>query len=437
MNVAYSSRRQEWASLSLVFREAHIKILKQNNIRKVLNLVRGRDTFTVAEISQAIRFSKTTVKKTFDLLMAMSLVVSAGKGESTEDGGKKPELFRFNKGFGYVISLHVTPDSIIAVTTDLAADITDYKKTKVTKERDLSFILGQLVRLIQGFVATKASSAEKLIGIVISLPGLADSSLGVSIYSPHYHSWGRNVPFRDMLRERLGEGIDAPIFLDCVNRYQAIAEQEKGVAIGVTNFIIIDALYEGLGSGIVTHGELMRGTQSLSGEIGHMTVNPIDGPECICGNRGCFEAMVSARRIREMIRDACGRGVSSPLFKDGMPDTSTLDEVCELASAGDPFCLSLIEDVAKWFIIGLGNIIMVNDPELIVIQGQYVKAGESFLTRLREGIRRIGLPDVEKRVRIEYSKMGSERGVIGGAAFVISEFFAKRLMFANSPVRSG
>jgi predicted NBD/HSP70 family sugar kinase len=160
-------------------------------------------------------------------------------------------------------------------------------------------------------------------------------------------------------------------------------------------------------------------------------VNPIDGPECICGNRGCFEAMVSARRIREMIRDAHSRGMKSPLFRNGMPDTSTLDEMCELADAGDPFCLSLIDDVAKWFIIGLGNIIMVNDPELIVIQGQYVKAGESFITRLREGIRRIGLPDVEKRVRIEYSKMGEERGVMGGAAFVISEFFAKRLTFAS------
>ena len=108
-----------------------------------------------------------------------------------------------------------------------------------------------------------------------------------------------------------------------------------------------------------------------------MTVNPIDGPLCICGNRGCFEAMVSAKRIREMIREACGRGVKSGLFRDKTPETATLDDVCEMANAGDPFCLSIIEDVARWFIVGLGNIIMVNDPELIVIQGQYVKAGRS------------------------------------------------------------
>ena len=409
--------------------EAHIKAHKQNNIRAALNLIRRRDTFSVAEISHSIRLSKTTVKKTIDLLASMKLVVSAGKGESTEEGGKKPELYRFNKGYGYVISLHVTPDSIIAVTTDLAAEITGSKRIEVTTERDLSFILGQLAHLISGFTAAKASTGEKLIGIVVALPGLADSPMGVSIYSPHYPSWGRNVPFREMLRERIGSGYDVPIFVDCVNRYQAIAEQEKGEAVGVTNFIIIDALNEGLGSGIVTHGELMRGTQGLSGEIGHMTVNPIDGPLCICGNRGCFEAMVSAKRIRELIQDARAGGVKSALFNDGMADTHTLDEVCDLASKGDSFCLSLLDDVAKWFIVGLGNIIMVNDPELIVIQGQYVKAGQSFMDKLQERIRRIGLPDVEKRARIVYSRLGEERGVVGGAAFIISDFFSRRLAF--------
>jgi len=81
----------------------------------------------------------------------------------------------------------------------------------------------------------KASGSEKLIGVVIALPGLADASQGVSIYSPHYPSWGRNVPFVRLLRDKLGDGYEVPIFLDCVNRYQAVAEREKGGADGVTN----------------------------------------------------------------------------------------------------------------------------------------------------------------------------------------------------------
>ena len=395
-------------------------------------MIRRAETFSVAGISHAVRLSKTTVKKTIDLLAEMNLVLSAGKGESTEEGGKKPELYRFNRSFGYVISVHVTPDSIMAVITDLAGDITCCKRQEAPSDRGLESVLGRLAELVFGFVAMKASSSEKLVAIVLAIPGLADSSRGVSIYSPHYPAWGRDAPIVALLRSRLGDGYDVPMFLDCVNRYQAIAEREKGVAAGVTDFIILDALNEGLGAGIITHGELVRGSQSLSGEIGHMTLNPVDGPTCICGNRGCFEAMVSARRLRDLIAGARARGVSSELFTAGAPREIGIDTVCELAARGDEFCRTLVDDAARWFTVGLGNVIMVNDPELIVIQGLYCAAGAAFLDKLRSGIRHVGLPDVEKKVRIEYSTLGEERGVIGGAAFAIADFFDHQLVFRSS-----
>ena len=409
--------------------EHDIKAHKQNNIRQVLNLIREHDTAAVAELSPESRLSKTSVKKMIDLLVCMGLVESAGKGLSTDEGGKKPELFRFNPAYGYVISIHVTPESILAAASDLAAELSHFRETQVGPKRDLDSILALLAGEIRRILGAKAGGAEKLLGVVVALPGLADSSRGISIYSPHYHDWGRNVPFLDLLRERVEELAAVPLFVDCVNRYQAFAERVKGVAAGVKNFMIIDAITVGLGAGIFLHGELMRGHQSLSGEIGHMTVNPIDGPLCNCGNRGCFEAMVSAKRLRELADDARKNGERSLLFRDGRLEDFDIARVCELAGQGDELCCRLIDDVARWFAVGLGNIIMTNDPELIVIQGQYVKAGDCFLKRVREGIRRIGLPDVEKTARIEFSSLDERRGLIGGAAFVISDFFARRLSF--------
>jgi predicted NBD/HSP70 family sugar kinase len=397
--------------------------------RNVLALTRKRETVSVAELAHSTRLSKTTVKKTLDLLASMKLVVSAGKGASTEEGGKRPELYRFNKAYGYVISVHVTPDAVIDVTTDLHGDITYYRKTSVGPDREVAQIVARIADDVRGFHALKAATGEKLIAISVALPGLADSAKGTSIYSPHYPSWGRNTPFAQLLREALGAGLDVPVLVENVNRLQALAERDKGVASGVTNFLVVDMLDEGLGGGIVTHGELMRGTQALSGEIGHMILNPVDGPLCICGSRGCFEAMVSMKRIRQLVRQARERGVASPLYERSPEGEYSLDDLCELASRGDALCTELLDDVARWLLVGLGNVIMVNDPELVVIQGQVVKAGEWFLDRLREGMRRIGLPDVEKRVRIEYSRLGEERGVLGGAAFALAEFFAKRLRF--------
>ena len=415
--------------------EEAIKLHKQQNIRRALDMIRGSGVVSVADVAERIRLSKTTVKKIIDLLVAQGLVVSAGKGGSTEEGGKKPELYRFNRNHGYIISLHLTPDAILAATTDLGGDITSFSRAPVASERGLETITERLAESVRGLAAAKAGTGETLIGIAVALPGLADSSAGVSLFSPHYPDWGRNVPFVELLRRRLGGFDGVPVFVDNVNRYQAIAEREKGVANGTGDFIIVDALDEGLGSGIVLHGELLRGSQSLAGEIGHMTVNPVDGPECICGNRGCFEAMVSAKRVRGLIREARARGVDSILFRGGTDPEGGLGPLCEGAAQGDALCTGLIDDVARWFVVGLGNLILANDPELIIIQGQYVKAGDCFLERLREGVRRIGLPRVEKRVRIEYSCLGEERGVLGGAAWVLGSFFSQRLSF-EAPVRA-
>jgi predicted NBD/HSP70 family sugar kinase len=397
------------------------------NTRVVLDLVRARGAISISEISESIHLSKTTVKKVLDMLAAAGIVLSAGKGESTDEGGKKPELYRFNVKYGYSISLHVTPEDLIAVTTDLRGDITYYHKAKLEGDSCLERIIAALVETIRSFLAMKAATGEKLIGLAVVLPGLVDSAKGVSIYSPHFPNWGRDVPFIELLRAGLGAGWNAPIFVDNANRYQAVAEREKGIAAGRMNFVVIDALNEGLGAGMVLGGELIQGAQSISGEIGHMTLDPYDGFPCICGHKGCFEAMASARRILVLAREAAARFPDS-LLAPALADASVrLDDVCIAAAQGDPLSLYLIDDVARWFLIGIANIIMVNDPELIVIQGAYVKAGSCFLDKLREGIRHIGLPDVEKKIHIEYSRLGEERGVLGAAALMISDFFSQNL----------
>ena len=88
------------------------KNLKQNNSRAVFELLRHGENMTVSEIAERIHLSKTTIKKVFDSLLADGLISMCGKGESTDEGGKKPELYRLNPQFGYVIAIHVTPDEV-------------------------------------------------------------------------------------------------------------------------------------------------------------------------------------------------------------------------------------------------------------------------------------------------------------------------------------
>lgn len=396
--------------------------LKQNNSRAVFELLRHGENMTVSEIAERIRLSKTTIKKVFDSLLADGLISMCGKGESTDEGGKKPELYRLNPQFGFVIAIHVTPDEVRMATTDLRAEITWRETAPVAAEKSLNGLIERFATTIEKIVREKAPTNEKLLGVVLVLTGLVDPERGVSIHSFFYPYWGRDAPVVDRLRARLGADFDAPIFVDNTNRYQAVAESEKGLAGDCRNFIIVDALPEGLGAGIVVNGRLLHGRQSIAGEIGHMTLDPHDGLPCVCGSTGCFEAMVSERRITALARELAPSFPSSVL--NAKNDAITLAAICEGVVAGDTLCQRLIDDVARWYVAGLGNIIMANDPELIVLQGVYTRAGPYFLEKVRDGLRRIGLPQVEKTVEVAYSQLGDDRGIIGGALHVIAAYLA-------------
>lgn len=327
-----------------------------------------------------------------------------------------------NPQFGYVIAIHVTPDEVRMATTDLRAEITWREIAPVSAERSFDGLIERFATTIETVMRDKSASGEKLLGVVLVLTGLVDPDRGVSIHSFFYPDWGRDAPVVDRLRARLGTDFDAPLFIDNTNRYQAVAESEKGLAGDYRNFIIVDALPEGLGAGIVVNGRLLHGRQSIAGEIGHMTLDPNEGFPCVCGSKGCFEAMVSERRIKALARELAVSYPDSVL--SAKTDAITLHDVCAGVISGDALCQRLIDDVARWYVIGLGNIIMANDPELIVLQGIYTQAGPYFLEKVRDGLRNVGLPQVEKTVDVAYSRLGDDRGVIGGALHVITAYLA-------------
>ena len=90
---------------------------------------------------------------------------------------------------------------------------------------------------------------------------------------------------------------------------------------------------------------------------------------------------------------------------------------------GDELGKKIMDDAARWYSIGLSNLVLTYDPDVIILHGIFVKAGDYFINRLRERINNVSLVHVNKDTRIEYSKFGSDVGAIGAAAYVTSEYF--------------
>jgi predicted NBD/HSP70 family sugar kinase len=393
---------------------------KQRNKKAVLRLLRQEGPMSVSQIADQARLSIPTTHSIVKTFVEEGFLVPAGKGVSTEDGGKKPSLFEFNPRQAYAISVYIGADSITAATADARADILASEEIPLNKSGPIEDVVDIVADIVRRYQVSPVVSGIRLIGVAIGLPGLADPEAGISVYSPHYHQWKADYPFRRELLARVH--LEVPVYIDNVNRFQALAERDKGAAKGLDNFVIIDALPEGLGAAFVFRGEIRHGSHNLSGEIGHMILDR-GGAPCICGGTGCFEAMVSVRRVLETTRSGFEAYRDSLIFHGRSPQAVRLEHVFEAFREGDAFAKQIVDEVIEWFGQGLINVIMVADPVLIILQGIYNELGDYFLKGIRETIQAYSWAWMRKGVEIRYSQLGPERGVLGGAAYVCDRYF--------------
>jgi len=374
----------------------------------------------VSELSKKTNISKTTLMKALKHFIDIGLVTIEGKGQSTSEGGKRPNLYKFNPRANYVVAVRIFPSEIIAILTDLQCNILDSRTIDIKINEKIDVVIDRIVRLYEDLISDNGISRDKLLGMAVGAHGITNFRDGIIITSPHFASWGENLPFKDLLEEKLPDQI--PIIIDNHIRFQVYAEQARGVGVGFKNIVVLEG-GEGLVAGIIVKDSVKRGMHYLAGEIGHMIINPNGEEVCACGARGCFEAMISVNRILRLAKEGYEDNRDSAIFRNKNVRDITIYDIFEHANRGDRFARKLMDDVISWFAIGISNMILMYDPELIVIQGIYEKADRYFLDGLRKSINTVSLPRIEKNVKIEYSHFGKEAAALGAASYLISNHF--------------
>jgi predicted NBD/HSP70 family sugar kinase len=398
--------------------------IRRTNRRLILDCLREGGDVSVARLSEISKLSKTTIMKILAQYQAQGLVVNIGKGSSTLEGGKPPALFRFNEKAGVSLVYHVFPDELYSVVTDLGNTILAERSQPVSGESGAGETVDKMAELYQEHTKGVPGLPEKLIGIAIGAHGITDIRRGVVITSPHFPRWGDNLPLGRMLQSKVP--FHGPVVVDNQIRFQVYAEKTLGVARNRKNIIALDA-GAGLVAGIIVKDEIKRGVHNLAGEVGHMVMSPEDDEVCACGGRGCFEVMVSTKRILRCVRERSGLFPDSELFNDRKPEQVTVRDVFRAAEGGDPLAGSVMDETARWFAIGLSNLGLAYDPEIIVIQGVFTAAGDSFLERLRQYINQVSLLKIRRSIEIVYSRFGKNAGVLGASALLASEYLAKQV----------
>jgi glucokinase len=258
------------------------------------------------------------------------------------------------------------------------------------------------------------AAAPDVVAVGFGIPALVDWETGVSRWSTHLPL--ADVRFRDVMSERLG----LPVVVDNDANAALLAEARSGAARGVSHAVLV-ALGTGIGSGLLLDGKIYRGARGFGAEIGHMVID-LHGPDCQgdCPGRGCLEVMASGSTIGHEGRAAAAAHPESALGRRVAAEQEiTGGIVTELAHAGDPAAVSVLAQIGRRLGYGLVGVVNVFNPELIVIGGGAIAAGELLLGPAREVVSERALPPVREMVSIVPAEFGDESGMLGAALLAL------------------
>jgi glucokinase len=246
----------------------------------------------------------------------------------------------------------------------------------------------------------------------LGAPGAVDAT-GTVRYAP-------NVAFANYpLRERLEERLSGPVVVDNDGNIAAWAEFVRGAGRDARDAMVMLTVGTGVGGGLVLGGALTRGAHGYAAEFGHLIVAE-GGPPCPCGNRGCLEAVASGTAIG---RRAEERRSAGDLPEDSLlwrPGRLSGKDVTVAAFEGDAAAAEVIAEAGFWLGVGIASLVNALDPELVVVGGGAMQAGDLLLDPARAackervmGARFRAVPTVQRAL------LADDAGVIGGALLAL------------------
>jgi len=303
---------------------------------------------------------------------------------------------------GRLIGAEIGVDFISVVLTDFKAKVVWRRKLETNgSARQQDKLIEMTEGLVQEAIDLVRQSGQRLLGIGLGLPGLIDHATGTLLFAPNL-GWS-NVPFREM--------------------WQHFGEYMLGNAKHIENFIYLSAGV-GLGGGLMIGGKLYGGVGGYAGEIGHMTLAP-DGPQCACGNRGCWETFVGPTAILDRIRQAALEG-HTPLLL-ALPEVNSdvsairMRHVFEAADRGEAMVLQVLDDVGRYLGIGIASLLNALNPSLVVLGGVLSLAGPYILPRAQREVGSRALLAARADVELKLSAFKFDACVMGGVSLIVRE----------------
>lgn len=399
--------------------------LKYHNREHILNCFRDHQEHTVADVVARTGISKLTVMRAIQFFCAKNILVSTGKGESTEQGGKRPEYFRFACS-KYLLTIMLWPEALGIALFDM--DLREVRRSSLawiipaTPESAFEYVRDQAMALLSQAGVT----CEDLYGVSLSTSGIVDYDSLVLKYSVHSPEWGNDIPVGDYLRKIFG---DQPYYYienagKCISR-TILAEQErpeKRILVLFTSW--------GLSGALIQDGKILSGRDSLIGEVGHMILDPSDSELCSCGSYGCVERLVSIARVRKRIATD-PPPAASPLSKLA-PEAINWNHLFFASQQGDSYARIYGAYLADCFSSLIRNVALVFNPEMVVFVGDFAIADDYFKERMHQQFQKFHYLATSAPLDVRFdTRLLPELDARGGALTLLDHFFSDPAIYAD------
>ncbi|MGD6748575.1 ROK family protein [Streptomyces sp. BH105] len=385
--------------------------LRRGHEQSVLELLRKQGPLSRAELGTRSGLSRTTLHDIVADLLGRGAVVATPAQVETRKRGRPVEKLSLNPAAGEAVGIDFARRAVHVAAVNFAHEVVG--SASEPHAPDLSW-------------PERVDLAERLLDALATGPPAADTgaaggqgrsrgvhldaltAIGVGVVGPiadpgseHAHAQGIDgLP--DLLRKRFG----VPVLLDNNTRLAALAEAVWGAAADSSDVLYL-RLSHGVGGGLVVGGALHRGRYGLSGEFGHITVDPM-GRTCECGGTGCLETRAALDAVLCRYRESGGRAQDLAGF-------------LEAVTAAEPTALAVLERVGSDVGTVLAAVCHVVGAGVIVVGGELAEAGAALLDPVERTLRRHLMPMAHHHVDLRRATLGEAGSALGGIALVLHE----------------
>lgn len=372
--------------------------------RKIMLCLATHGELPTSELARHLNVSCPTVSKLISELVADGYLCDMGKIETS--GGRRPLTFGLVANAGYFLGVDLGYDNVNFGLIDLNKNTVSVSLNNHIPMDDTPQTLDRLCQMIDEYIASHNFEKSQILGMGLIVRGRVDSSTG----NAYNHFNFDNRPLAKVMTEMTG--IETIIEND--TRAMAYAEYTNSETGGAKNALFIN-VSRGVGVGIVIGGKLYYGKSGFSGEFGHI---PFFDNEtiCHCGKKGCLETEASGIALENKFNACLQHGASSILsekFRRG--ERIVLSDIIDAARKDDVLSIDLITGIGEKLGRGIGVLINLFNPELVVIGGMIAEVGDYLMLPIRTALNKYSLSLVNKDSVLRLSALGDSAGVIGAA----------------------